>query len=127
MKDVFKKFNEEFWKKGVPNTLSYPINWYDKQGVMRLDDQRVVTITIDDLGLRDNYNGYHVEIINKFNGTIVKKWFRFQDHLTMVHRGNGQEYFHVWLNNGNFDWYISRPQDTKEMVKVICDWINQFK
>ena len=127
MKDVFKKFNEEFWKKGVPNTLLYPINWYDKQGVMKLDDQRVVTITIDDLGVRDNYNGYHVEIINKFNGSIVKKWFRFQDHLTMVNRSDRQPYFHVWLNDGNFDWYISRPSDTKEMVKVICDWINQFK
>ena len=126
MKDVFKKFNEEFWKKGIPNSLLYPINWYDKQGVMKLDDQRVVTITIDDLGHRDNYNGYHVEILNKFNGTIVKKWFRFSDHLTMVHRDR-QPYFHVWLNNGNFDWYISRPSDTKEMVKVICDWISQFK
>jgi len=31
------------------------------------------------------------------------------------------------LNSGKFDWYISRPKDTKEMVKVICDWINQFK
>jgi hypothetical protein len=126
MKDVFKKFNEEFWKKGVPNSLLYPINWYDKQGVMKLDDQRVVTITIDDLGHRERYYGYHVEIINKFNGTIVKKWFRFQDHLTMVHPDR-KPYFHVWLNDGNFDWYISRPSDTKEMVKVICDWINQFK
>ena len=122
MKDLFKNFNEEFWKS------QKNITWYDKQGIIVLgDQQRVVTITIDDVGTRDNYNGYHVEIINKFNGTIVKKWFRFIDHLTMVHRDNHtQEYCHVWLNSGKFDWYISRPKDTKEMVKVIMDWIEKF-
>lgn len=120
MKDVFKNFNETFWKS------QKSITWYDKQGVMNLDEQRVVTITIDDLGHKDYYNGYHVEILNKFEGTIVKKWFRFQDHLTMVHRDR-QPYYHVWLNRDNFDWYISRPKDTKEFVKVVMDWINQFK
>jgi len=103
------------------------ITWYDKQGVMKLDDQRVVTITIDDVGTRDHYNGYHVEIVNKFNGTIIKKWFRFNDHLTMIHRSQNDEYYHVWYQRGEFDWYISRPKDNKEMVKVIMDWINQFK
>jgi len=120
MENVFKSFNQNFWKS------QKDITWYDKQGVMKLDDQRVVTITIDDVGTRDNYNGYYVEVVNKMNGTIVKKWFRFQDHLTMIHRDT-QHQFHVWSNSGNFDWYISRPKDTKEMVKVIMDWINQFK
>ena len=123
MKNIFKNFNEDFWKS------EKSITWYDKQGVMVLDDQRVVTITIDDVGTRDNYNGYHVEIINKVQGTIVKKWFRFQDHLTMVHRGDSnirQEYCHVWLNSGKVDWYISRPKDSKEMVKVIMDYVNKF-
>lgn len=120
MKDVFKNFNETFWKS------EKSITWYDKQGVMSLDEQRVVTFTIDDIGHRDNYIGYHVEILNKFEGTIVRKWFRFQDHLTMVHRDR-QPYYHVWFNSGNLEWYISRPKDTKEFVKVVMDWINQFK
>ena len=120
MKDLFKNFNEKFWKS------ESSITWFDKQGVMKLDDQRVVTITIDDLGHRDHYIGYNVEILNKFEGTIVRKWFRFQDHLTMVHRDRS-EYYHVWLNGGNFDWYISRPKDTKEFVKVVMTWINHFK
>lgn len=121
MKNIFKNFNEDFWKS------ENSVTWYDKQGVMVLDDQRVVTITIDDVGTRDNYNGYHVEIINKVQGTIVKKWFRFQDHLTMVNSLNNQEFCHVWLNSGKFDWYISRPKNTKEMVKVIMDYVNNFK
>ena len=122
MENVFKSFNQNFWKS------QKNITWYDKQGVMKLDDQRIVTITIDDISTRDNYNGYHVEVLNKDNGTIIKKWFRFEDHLTMVSPSNmNQEYHHVWLNRGNFDWYISRPSDTKQMVKVIMDWINQFK
>jgi hypothetical protein len=122
MENVFKKFNEEFWK-----SQKKLITWYDKQGVMKLDDQRNVTITIDDVGYKDNWNGYHVEIINKMDGTIIKKWFRFKDHLTMIHRGGVQPQCHVWLNSGNFDWYISRPKDTKEMVKVIMNWIEMFR
>ena len=123
MENVFKKFNQDFWKS------EKSITWYDKQGVMNLDDQRVVTITIDDVGTRDNYNGYHVEIINKFEGTIVKKWFRFQDHLTMItpSNPNQQIYTHVWLHRDEFDWYITRPNNTKEMVKVIMDWISMLK
>ena len=121
MKDIFKNFNQDFWKS------EKTITWYDKQGLMWLDEQRVVTITIDDVGTRDNYNGYHVEILNKFEGTIVKKWFRFTDHLTMVHRDPKTEYCHVWLNSGKVDWYISRPKDTKEFVKVVMNWVNQFK
>jgi len=121
MKDIFKNFNQDFWKS------EKTITWYDKQGLMWLDGQRVVTITIDDLGHKDYYNGYHVEILNKFEGTIVKKWFRFQDHLTMVHRDPKTEYCHVWLNSGKLDWYISRPKDTKEFVKVVMNWVNQFK
>ena len=123
MKDLFKKFNENFWKS------SNMITWFDKQGVMKLDDIRVVTITIDDIGTRDNYNGYMVEIINKNEGTIVKKWFRFKDHLTMYHRDKNTEYYHVWYcdrGDVRVDWYISRPKDTEEFVKVVMNWIGQF-
>ena len=122
MENVFKKFNEDFWKS------EKSITWFDKQGVMNLDDQRVVTITIDDVGTRDNYNGYQVKIYNKTQGEIISKFFFFRDHLEMIHRENmTQEYCHVWSNRGEFEWYISRPKNTKDMVKVIMDWISMFK
>ncbi len=120
MTNIFKKFNEDFFSKS-----NRTIKWYDKQGVFQTTDG-VVTITIDDLGTSDNYNGYWVEKINLRFGTIVKKFFRFKDHLTMVHRNEQDKYCHVWLYNDTFEWYISKPKDTKEMTDVIFDWIDNF-
>jgi hypothetical protein len=120
MTNIFKKFNEDFFSK-----CNRTIKWYDEQGVFRTTDG-LVTITIDDVGTHNNYNGYWVEKINPRVGTIVKKFFRFSDHLTMVHRNERDKHSHVWLNNGTFEWYISKPKDTKEMTDVMFDWIDNF-
>ena len=120
MTNIFKKFNEDFFSKS-----NRTIKWYDKHGVFQTTDG-VVAITIDDLGTSDHYNGYWVEKIDLRFGTIVKKFFRFKDHLTMVHRNERDKYCHVWLSNGTFEWYISKPIDTKEMTDVIFDWIGNF-
>ena len=120
MDNIFKTFNENFFR------TAKGITWYDKQGLMSLDKDRIVTITIDDLGTKDSYNGYWVEIINKTSGSVAKKFFFFRHHLTMVHR-DSNKYFHVWYNNEKFEWYISYPKNTKEMVDVVLDWISRFK
>jgi len=39
-KNIFKIFNENFFRS------EKNITWYDKQGVMKLDDNRLVTFTI---------------------------------------------------------------------------------
>ena len=122
MNEIIKKFNEKFFSKSKDKIV-----WYDKQGVFNLDDTRVVTITINDLGVRDQFNGYEIEIINKMRGTIVSKFFRFENYLTFEHRSPRDKYYHVWSNGGTFDWYISRPIDTKEMTDKISQYINQFK
>jgi hypothetical protein len=122
MNERFKKFNENFFSKSKQKIV-----WYDRQGVFNLDDTRVVTITIDDIGTRDQYNGYVVEIFNKFNGTIIKKFFKFENFLTFRHRTESEKHYHVWLYRNEFEWYISVPTNTKEMSDKIFDWINQFK
>lgn len=127
MDSIFKKFNSSFF---TPHT-SLGIKWFDKEGLCTLDDNRVVSIKIDDLGTRDKYSGYWVEIIHKHHGTINKKFFRFRDHMEFKHKENplNSEYFHVWYSDGgkSFDWYISKPLSTKPMVQVITDYINYFK
>jgi hypothetical protein len=120
-RNIFKIFNDNFFRS------EKNITWYDTQGVMKLDDNRVVTFTIDDVGTRGDYNGYWVEIVNKQNGTIIKRFFRFIDLLDMIHRDNSDKYHHVWLCRGELDWYISRPKNSKQMVDTIMDWINMFK
>jgi hypothetical protein len=122
MTNKYKVFNEKFFSK-----FKKPIKWYDTQGVCEFSDDRVVTFNIDDVGVNGNYNGYWVEIYNKMNGNlIIKKFFRFSNYLTMVHRDSSSETYHVWNRNSEFDWYISRPKDTKEMTDVIFDWIGHF-
>lgn len=119
--NVFKNFNEEFFSK-----CKRKIEWYDVEGLFVMDGDRVVRITIDDIGTKDHYNGYMVEIINNKSGTIVKKFFRFKHHLEFIHR-NREEHSHVWYSGGKFEWYISRPKDTKVMCETIFKWIDTFK
>ena len=134
MKTYFKEFNEEFFKgKGLPK-----VNWFDREGVYsihvqnRLADERVVRITLEDLGTKNSFNGYMVEILSKSEGLIAKKFFRFEEHLTMIHkqldsRYTKTNYYHAWLNDEKLDWYMSRPKDTKEMCERIFEWVNYFK
>ena len=75
----------------------------------------------------DQINPLISKIVNKFNGTIVEKFFKFKDFLTMRHKSERDKYYHVWYNRDEFDWYISRPIKTKEMVDKIFEWIEQFK
>ena len=120
MENVFKKFNEDFFKSVKD------ITWYDKDGFMKLDKERMIRITLNDQRTSNHFCSYKVEILNKVQGTIIIKVFSFKDHLTMNHRDT-QEYYHVWYDMGKLNWYISLPKDTKEMVKVIMDFINSFK
>lgn len=123
MENLFKKMNEEIFKS------QKNITWYDQSGIMKLDNERFVQFTLDDFGTRDHFNGYVVEVFNRTSGLIHKKFFRFQFHLEFNHRGNNphDKYYHIWYNNGNLDWYISRPKDCKEFVKIIMDFIDKIK
>jgi hypothetical protein len=121
MNNIFSGFNKAFFKS------SNDITWYDHSGIMELDNNKIVIFEIDDVGTRDHYNGYRVKILNKHNGVIEQKFFKFQHHLEFNHRSERDKYYHVWLNNGNFEWYISRPKNTMVMVNTMMDWISKFK
>lgn len=121
MSNVFNIFNEKFFKSRPE------IKWFDKDGVYKIDEDRVVVITIDDKDYTDHFGGYLVKVINKMNGTIVSKWFPFKYYLTMIHREGDAEYFYALYTKDKFDWYISRPKSTDEMVDCIFEWIENFK
>ena len=121
MKTLFKDFNQNFFSS------SKHIKWFDKEGFYNLDENRVVRIVLEDIGTKDKFNGYLVEILNKTEGVIVRKFFRFGEHLTMIHRPNTEHYHHLWFRDDNLDWYISRPKDTKELCKTIFEWVEIFK
>jgi len=121
MDNIFSEFNKEFFKS-VKN-----ITWYDQSGVMELDNNKIVIFEIDDIGTRDHYNGYRIKVLNKHNGVIEQKFFYFKHHLEFYHRGERDKYYHVWLNNDKFEWYISRPKNTKLMVDKMMGWVSNFK
>lgn len=119
MADIFKSINESIFK-GVKG-----ISWYDRVGIMNLDENRYVQFELDDIGTKDNFVGYWVEVYNRNNGLISKKFFRFQYHMEFIHQRDN--YYHIWYNRGNLDWYISRPKDTKKYVKTLMDYIEKIK
>lgn len=122
MVNVFENFNREFFI-GFAH-----ITWYDKEGIMELDNNRLVVFKLDDVGTRDHFNGYNVSIYSKTSGLIYSKFFRFKHHLTFTHRDTSK-YYHAWLHDNKLHWYISKPTPTsiKSMVKLMMDFINKFK
>ena len=123
MENLFKKFNEEFFKKSRQDII---LEFFDKDCLYEYDNNFVVRLTIDDVDVRDNYDGYFVEIIHKKKGSVCKKFFRFSDYLEMNHRKDSQHFCHVWLNEGTFEWYISTPKDVNQMVIEIERWLDIF-
>ena len=121
MADIFKSINESIFK-GVKG-----ISWYDRDGIMNLDETRYVRFLLDDIGTKDNFVGYWVEVYNRNNGLISKKFFRFQYHMEFIHNPKTQNYYHIWCYQGILDWYISRPKDTKKYVKTLMDYIEKIK
>lgn len=123
MENPYQTFNQEFFKKG----LGYTIQWYDKEGIIELDDNRLVSIKLDDVGTRDHYVGYWVEIINKYNGSIYKKFFRFQLCMEFNHR-DSYRYFYVRKEDNKLKWYISTPflSGPETMSKIISSFIKKF-
>ena len=121
MDTKFKNFNETFFKG-----TKKKIDWFDIDGVLKLDDTRVVKFKLDTHGVRDQYEGYLIQIINKHDGIVDRKFFSFKEYLEFSHRPDSKHY-HVWKYGGNLDWYISRPIKTKPMVDRIFDWVGQFE
>ena len=117
-KNLFKDFNQEFFKSFGKNT----IRWFDKEGIIELVNGYYVSIEIDDVGVRNDYNGYHVKVYSKSNGLLKSKFFRFCVCF---------ELNHVWLCDGKFEWYTvvqnkkyDIPTDTE--IKNYCDEIKEY-
>ena len=121
MTNVFKEMNETIFK-GVKG-----ITWYDKEGIMNLDETRYVRLILDDLSCRDRYDGYWVEVYNRNNGVISKKFFMFEYHMEFTHRIDLTNNYHIWYYEDKLDWYISRPKDTKKYVKILMGYIEEIK
>jgi hypothetical protein len=129
MRTNFKEFNQTFFSSSKDH-----IKWFDNDGFMTSVSYKnsnevvvkVIQFTLDNPFSKNDYSGYTVKIFDKGNGLIVKKFFDFEDYLTMKHRPDTQDYCHVWLHDNKLDWYISTPIDTNEMCEKIFEWVKIF-
>jgi hypothetical protein len=131
MVGIFKNFNIEFFKN-QPSSIPYKIEWFDIQGGFILDDSRVVSITLcrdnDMTGYNGIYNGYTVEIVNKYSGKVISKWFPFDYYLEQTAEPPSNLFFPKKDGNKPFDWvHNNKPKDTNQLVVEIFKWIELFK
>ena len=121
MENKFKRFNESFLKP-------LKVQWFDKVGYLKLNENINVKIYIDDVGVHGNFNGYRVEIIHRGIGTIDKHFFRFKDYIEFCDNSRiTTKNSHVWENGDKFDWYINKPINSKNYLKVLQDFINIYR
>ena len=122
MKNLFKKRNEEIFKS-KPNS----IKWFDKEGITKIDENRFVSIEIDDVSAKNSYNGYHVKLFNSKEGLIKSKFFRFSEYLNITF---------LWLDSGKLEWYtmigdnrvnVPTEKELKDFVSIIFDYIDSIK
>lgn len=119
--------------------------WQGKTGTLVLDEDRRVTVTLDDVGTRDHFNGMRAKVISKTNGEIVVQWFAFDDHLDPADRLDGRFYrylgggksegypypgnpcFYAWRNGGKIGWYIANPATPSDFTEAVEEWITTWR
>lgn len=116
MKEQFKQKCEEIFK-------SYKgIKWFDKEGILDVNENFFISFRIDDVGTSSHYNGFQVEIHSKTIGSLKKKFFKFSDYLNINH---------IWKYGKEFDWYTvvdnqHTPKPTSLELKAYVDEIKQY-
>lgn len=130
--NTFESFNKSVFNHySIPKdckALLKPAKWFDRSLMLNFGEGLVAKITVDDLGCKDHFNCFQVKIINKAEGTVDQKTFRFKDYIIFEQSNHaGSNYYHAWHDRGELKWYICRPTDVKPIVKAICDYINLFK
>ena len=118
MKNQFKEKNQEVFKS-LPSIV-----WFDEEGILDIDKNFYVSFRIDDIGTRNSYNCYHVDVYNKTSGVVKTKRFFFRDYLKINH---------IWKEGKNYDWYtvydlisVSKPtpNELKTFVTEILLYLN---
>lgn len=113
------------------------IKWMDLTGFVRIDEYRRAKVMLARTTLSaDNYDAFKVSIINKHDGVVDVKVFRFDDYLDTSLDGrsdNRTDYplgrndcFHVTSYIG-WRWYIAVPKTTRPLCKEIENYIEIFQ
>lgn len=102
------------------------IDWFDLVGYSSVDENRRAKITLDYLGHHDHYIGFWVSILNKLEGVVDKKFFRFGDYLEIDESVRHDSALQV-IGHCGWHWYISKPKNTRPICEAIEKYIGVFR
>lgn len=129
-------FNEEFFRKALE---SFPkdIVWFNRKGVLKMDDFRRAEITLVTNGTYNSYAGYSVDIIHKERGKITTHTFLFGDYFDDSRRIDSltNEKIPPHINgstcnrSGVAEWYINQPHpdEINKLAKRILQFIEMYQ
>jgi len=113
-----------------------PIRWFDKSGIHQLGDGFLARIELETSGMSGHFQGFLVTILNKREGKIDSKYFRFDDYMSskLEDREDNRDNYPTNKNlcyevnaSCGFDWYIARPAETRSFCGAIEAFLEAFQ
>jgi hypothetical protein len=106
-----------------------PVKWVGIDGFVTLDAERRAKITLSDANYHDHYDKLDVVIINKHQGIVDSKRFKFNDYMSAVPRPDLTSDDTLWCydRDGGASWYIAVPDSTEPLVTAVEEYIRMFE
>jgi hypothetical protein len=120
----------EFIQRRLAWTAEF--RWFDKVGMLQLDEDRFARSELCAPVVVGSYSRVEVKIVSKRAGVIDSKSFSFGDYLpdTPAARADSRPDYHAgyyaWHYQGECDWYIGVPNDTRPLTQAVEDYIGLF-
>lgn len=114
----------EWFQAEFPWTRRF--TWLDIDGFTPLDDGRLVRMSLNYGNSVDHWDRVVVTILNKLDGPVDQKAFKFEDYMQPVKRpapdGGSDLYCY-----GKKGWYIAIPVTTNQFVHAVETYIGLFE
>lgn len=110
--------------------------WVGDTGIVRIDDDRRARIDLSTYGQGGHYVGAYVMIINKREGEVDKRFFRFDDFLLgAVKRTDGREDDYPIGSNPTYQaidhvgwhWYIAVPETSAPWCEALQQYVEVYR
>lgn len=104
----------------------------DGTGIMKMKNNHVAKLSLITGGTSGQYTQLSLSIINKVDGSVDKKNFKFSENLIAdpknTHRNAKKQNSALYVWENKWSWYIDYPTEAsvKSMFKTIEEYISHF-